>query len=66
MAIEYHNRAWCCPRCKLWIAVNRRKVGSHIRTCPDCKSKIMVTTKYIIKQVWVTEKEITAQPVEMG
>ncbi len=66
MQIEYHKRAWCCPRCKLWIAVNRRKVGSHIRVCPNCKSKTMVTTKPITRQVQVTENEITAQPVDMG
>lgn len=66
MKIEYHKRGWRCPGCGKWIAVNRRKVGAHIRTCSICKTKAVVTTQVVSKQTWVTEKEIIIQPVRVG
>ena len=65
MAIEYHKRAWCCPGCGNWNAVNRRKEGNHIRPCPKCKAEVMVTVKSIARQTTVVEKEITALPMRI-
>ncbi len=65
MKIKYHKRAWCCPGCGRWNAVNRRKVGSYIRPCPKCRVKVMVTVKSVTRQIYVTEKEITALPARL-
>ncbi len=64
MKIDYHKRAWQCPKCEQWLAVNRRKAGRRVRTCPHCKTKVLVVTAIVIHQTSTYEKEIITQPVE--